>query len=96
MTDDKELDEDVKKIKNAFPPRWSHPSYRNQYFTESELVVLKMVAYGKTNGEIAKTLFIHPTTVRTHMKHIYAKCDIKGRSRLAIAAYKFYEGVQDA
>ena len=96
MKIDKELAADVEKIKAAYPPRWSHPSYRNPYLTESELGVLKMVAYGKTNQEIAKALFIDPTTVRTHVKHIHGKCDIKGRPRLAIAAYKFYNGENNA
>jgi len=50
-----------------------------------------MIGLGKTNEEIATALFIHPTTVRTHAKRLHAKCDIKGRALLAIAAYKFYE-----
>ena len=91
----KGLKADVERIRAAFPPPWSHPSFRAPYLTKAELGVLKMVAYGKTNQEIADALFVHVTTVRTHVKKIHAKCDIAGRSRLAIAAYKFQEGAEN-
>lgn len=90
MTFAKGLKVDVEKIRAAFPPPWSHPSYRSTFLTNAEIGVLKMVAYGKTNQEIAAALFVDVTTTRTHAKKIHAKCDIKGRARLAIAAYEFY------
>jgi DNA-binding CsgD family transcriptional regulator len=38
-----------------------------------ELAVLACVRDGKTNGEIATTLFISPGTVRSHLEHAFAK-----------------------
>lgn len=85
------LDNDVRKLKDAFPPPWSHPNYRAPYYlTNTELRVLAILAFGKTNLEIGDALFISPLTVRTHVKRIHAKSDIKGRPRLAVAAYKVW------
>jgi RNA polymerase sigma factor (sigma-70 family) len=56
--------------------------------TQSEFKVFRLLGLGLTNQEIAETLFISPLTVRTHVKRIHAKCDIKGRAKLALAAYQ--------
>ena len=56
--------------------------------TPSEFKVFRLLGIGLTNEEIAETLFISPLTVRTHVKRIHAKCDIKGRAKLALAAYQ--------
>jgi DNA-binding CsgD family transcriptional regulator len=96
MNPDKTLAQDVRKIREAFPPPWSHPNERAPLFlTRAELRVLGLVAFGKTNAEIGKELFIEKDTVRTHVKRIHAKCDVKGRSRLAVAAYKIQAGGDD-
>jgi DNA-binding CsgD family transcriptional regulator len=54
-----------------------------------------MIALGKTNQEIGDALFIHASTVRTHVKKIHSKCDVKGRPRLAIAAYQACSKVEE-
>ena len=41
--------------------------------TARELEVLELVRSGMTNGEIAGTLVISPTTVRSHLEHAFAK-----------------------
>jgi len=56
--------------------------------TQSEFRVFRLLGLGLTNQEIAESLFISPLTVRTHVKRIHAKCDIKGRAKLALAAYQ--------
>jgi RNA polymerase sigma factor (sigma-70 family) len=56
--------------------------------TQSEFKVFRLLGLGLTNQEIAEILFISPLTVRTHVKRIHAKCDIKGRAKLALAAYQ--------
>lgn len=47
-----------------------------------EQEVLKEVARGRSNGEIAQHLHISVDTVRTHLKHIYEKLHIEGRAAL--------------
>ena len=94
---DEGLGQDVERLLSAFPPPWSHPRFRAvcNYLTNRELEVLNMIAYGKTNIEIGKALFISPVTVREHTKKIHAKSEIRGRSRLAVAAYKILAGGYD-
>ncbi|PID88221.1 MAG: hypothetical protein CSB06_01940 [Bacteroidia bacterium] len=49
----------------------------NDELSQRETEVLKLVAMGKTNKEIAHELFISVHTVITHRKHITKKLDIK-------------------
>jgi DNA-binding NarL/FixJ family response regulator len=56
--------------------------------TERELEVLKLVASGKENNEIAKDLFISPKTVQNHMSSILAKLQLENRIQAAVAAVR--------
>ncbi|HUG29222.1 MAG TPA: AAA family ATPase [Candidatus Limnocylindria bacterium] len=49
----------------------------------SELSVAELVAAGRTNREIASTLFLGERTVAGHLTHIYAKLGIRSRTELA-------------
>jgi two-component system, NarL family, response regulator LiaR len=54
--------------------------------TPTEFQVLKHIGQGKSNDEIANTLFISKNTVRSHIKSIYAKLDTHSRLQLALYA----------
>jgi RNA polymerase sigma factor (sigma-70 family) len=54
----------------------------------AEFKVFRLLGLGLTNQEVADSLYISPLTVRTHVKRLYAKCDIKGRAKLALTAYQ--------
>jgi NarL family two-component system response regulator LiaR len=56
--------------------------------TERELEILKLVASGKENNEIAKDLFISPKTVQNHMSNILAKLQLENRIQAAVAAVR--------
>jgi DNA-binding CsgD family transcriptional regulator len=58
-------------------------SKRLALLTPRETVVLGLVAHGDTNRQIARALFIAPTTVRTHLEHIYDKLDVPNRAAAA-------------
>ncbi len=47
--------------------------------TKREIDVLKLVAQGYTNDEIAEKMFISKNTVKSHIKNIYLKLDVKNR-----------------
>ena len=52
--------------------------------TQRELEILKMVAVGETNEEIAGQLNISPNTVRTHLHNIFKKIDVPNRLQAAL------------
>jgi NarL family two-component system response regulator LiaR len=54
--------------------------------TPTEFQVLKLIGQGRSNDEIAETLFISKNTVRSHIKSIYAKLDTHSRLQLALYA----------
>jgi DNA-binding NarL/FixJ family response regulator len=56
--------------------------------TERELEVLKLVASGKENPEIAKELFISTKTVKNHMSSILAKLQLENRIQAAVHAVR--------
>ena len=54
--------------------------------SQRELDVLKLLATGNTDQEIATALGIAPRTVGTHLQHVYEKLDVHNRSA-AVAKY---------
>ena len=56
--------------------------------TKREMEVLKEVAKGKSNREIASSLFITEKTVKTHITHIFSKLDLSDRTQAALFAVK--------
>jgi DNA-binding CsgD family transcriptional regulator len=49
--------------------------------TGREGEVLGLVARGRSNREVAGTLFLSPSTVRKHLEHIYAKLGVRTRTQ---------------
>ena len=70
----------------------SAPAARQPFepLTEREEEVLKAVARGLTNAEIAETLYISLATVKTHIAHIQAK--LGARNRVELAAWAWSTG----
>lgn len=56
--------------------------------TEREVEILRLVAKGKTNDEIASELVISPATVKTHVARIMAKTSSHDRAQLVVFAYE--------
>jgi LuxR family maltose regulon positive regulatory protein len=60
-----------------------HPSER---LTARELVVLRLIASGMRNREIAKELFISPATVKRHVANVYLKLGVGHRTEALVRA----------
>ena len=56
--------------------------------TERECEVLRLVATGLSNAEIADRLCISPATAKTHVAHLLTKLDSRDRVQLVIIAYQ--------
>jgi DNA-binding NarL/FixJ family response regulator len=54
--------------------------------TDRERDVLELLAAGKNNGEIAKTLFVSPKTVRNHVSNIFSKLQVTDRAQAIVRA----------
>jgi DNA-binding NarL/FixJ family response regulator len=76
----------IAQFARAAPP--STPPTALGELTPRELEVLMLMARGLSNGEIAHELVLSPATVKTHVKRVLAKLDLRDRVQAVVLAYE--------
>ncbi len=80
----KDLEKITRTLKNLYK---KNNGVQSEYeFTGREIEVLRLIAGGKNNEEIAEDLFLSIRTVEKHLTNIYSKMGISGKSARAYAA----------
>jgi DNA-binding NarL/FixJ family response regulator len=65
------------------------PDRRLDALTSREREVMRLVAAGRTNDEIATQLVVSPLTAKTHVSRIMAKLGARDRSQVVVMAYEY-------
>jgi DNA-binding NarL/FixJ family response regulator len=69
------------------PPPSAHPTPFGE-LTPRELEVLRLVARGMSNNDIARELVVGDATVKTHVARIFSKLDLHDRAQAVVLAYE--------
>jgi DNA-binding NarL/FixJ family response regulator len=81
------------KVFQAFTRRSSKPVSPsvNAKFSAREMEVLRLVAWGKSNSEMAEALFVSPRTVKGYLSDIFSKLGVSSRMEAITACLR--EGI---
>jgi ATP/maltotriose-dependent transcriptional regulator MalT len=68
------------------PPSSCVPVDDLEYLTRREVEILRLIATGASNQQIADQTFVALSTVKTHIKHIYGKLGVTNRTQAILWA----------
>jgi DNA-binding NarL/FixJ family response regulator len=81
----------TRRLLDAFAhrlPRATADASSTEDLTERELEVLRLMATGMSNAEIATELVVGETTVKTHVSRVLMKLDLRDRVQAVVFAYE--------
>jgi DNA-binding NarL/FixJ family response regulator len=77
----------IEQYTNRPRPGASSPAELGE-LTQRELDVLREMARGLSNAEIAAALFLSPATIKTHVARILMKLNLRDRVQAVVYAYQ--------
>jgi DNA-binding NarL/FixJ family response regulator len=81
----------TRRVVEAFarlPARQEHLTAALETLTAREREVLKLLAKGHSNTEIARDLVVSQATAKTHVRNVLAKLDLRDRVHAVVFAYE--------
>jgi len=79
------------KLVSKFASMRQKEPERQSGLTQQELEIVKLLAKGATNKEIAETLFVTENTAKVHLKNILGKLELRNRQQ--VVAYVVQKGL---
>ena len=81
-------DEITEKLPDLMNTSSKEPDFKDYDITDKEMEIIRLVADGLNNKEIAEKLFLSEGTVRNYLSTILEKLGVRDRTQLAIVYYK--------
>lgn len=78
----------MERLMHEYAGRRTEPAPQLAKLTDRETDVLREIATGRSNGEIAARLYVSEGTVKTHVAAVLRKLDLRDRTQAAVAAYE--------
>lgn len=80
----------TRRIIAEFAQRPARPPVKSEveHLTEREIEVLKLIARGHTNAEIANILVVSEATIKTHVSNLLTKLGLRDRVQAVVYAYE--------
>jgi DNA-binding NarL/FixJ family response regulator len=78
----------TRRLFDAYAARTGTADVRAERLTEREASVLHALAGGQSNTEIARSMHLSVETVKTHVKHVLNKLEVRDRTQAVVWAYR--------
>jgi len=75
-------------VERFAPPASDAATSRLDQLTDREREILKLIARGRSNAELAQQLYLSEATIKTHVSAILRKLGVRDRVQAVIAAYE--------